>query len=321
MTPFPRHVLAVIMALLGVWLLVMNAGAVAVSWRNKRHGIDRHVSTVTPVPQLLFGLAWLLSPELSGALLLAGALADAGLWTIVLGLARMLPRWLRLTIVFVMGTFVVLPLILVGGTLGYLWFDLPEVSPAPAAPAAYTAFVWALDGDGSVMPTEPRTYWYFGRGLGEQFHRFPQAKQGRQESVCVYATKLLNPAAKHRALGRALSEVLLNAKLTATWTPAECISIYAERGYFGNGLTGLEAAAMAYFGKPAIDLTVEQSALLAGLHRAPNRDEPWCHGARALVRANQVLREYAREYSRPVTELTDLSALRLLPKPSSLECP
>ena len=59
--------------------------------------------------------------------------------------------------------------------------------------------------------------------------------------------------------------------------------------YFGAGLYGAEAAALGYFGKPARDLTVDESALLAGLVKSPSTLAPTVNLDRAIARRNVVL--------------------------------
>lgn len=53
------------------------------------------------------------------------------------------------------------------------------------------------------------------------------------------------------------------------------MELYLNRVYFGSGFYGVEAAALGYFGKHAKELTVSESALLAGLLKSPNALSPW----------------------------------------------
>ena len=50
--------------------------------------------------------------------------------------------------------------------------------------------------------------------------------------------------------------------------------MYLERVYFGAGTWGVDAASRSYFGKPATDLNLPESAMLAGLLKAPSRYNP-----------------------------------------------
>lgn len=62
----------------------------------------------------------------------------------------------------------------------------------------------------------------------------------------------------------------------------------------GRTAIGVEAAAQTYFSKPAKDLTLEQSALLAGLPQAPSVYNPITDPSAAITRRNQVLNDMAR---------------------------
>ncbi|MFP6756999.1 MAG: transglycosylase domain-containing protein, partial [Alphaproteobacteria bacterium] len=70
----------------------------------------------------------------------------------------------------------------------------------------------------------------------------------------------------------------------------EILSLYLDRVYFGAGAYGVDAAARRYFDKPASELTLSESALLAGLIRAPSRLAPTRDPVAAQARAETVLR-------------------------------
>jgi penicillin-binding protein 1A len=61
----------------------------------------------------------------------------------------------------------------------------------------------------------------------------------------------------------------------------------------GQTAVGVQAAARAYFDKPASELTLAESALLAGLPQAPSQYNPFRAAGPALARRNQVLRKMA----------------------------
>ena len=64
---------------------------------------------------------------------------------------------------------------------------------------------------------------------------------------------------------------------------------YLNRIYLGSGLYGVEAASKGYFGKPARDLTLGESAALAGLIKSPNNLSPWNDKARTQAARDFVL--------------------------------
>ena len=67
------------------------------------------------------------------------------------------------------------------------------------------------------------------------------------------------------------------------------MELYLNRIYFGGGLYGAEAAARGYFGKPASELTLAESATLAGLIKSPNKLSPWSDRAASREARNVVL--------------------------------
>ena len=92
-----------------------------------------------------------------------------------------------------------------------------------------------------------------------------------------------------RSFKRKIQELMLALWLEQTFTKDEILSIYLNRVYFGAGLYGVEAAARRYFGKPSPKLNTLESALIAGLLKAPTRYAPTRNPKRSLARARQVL--------------------------------
>ena len=92
-----------------------------------------------------------------------------------------------------------------------------------------------------------------------------------------------------RTFKRKIQELMLALWLEQTFTKDEILSIYLNRVYFGAGLYGVEAAARRYFGKPSHTLNTLESALIAGLLKAPTRYAPTNPPKRSLARARQVL--------------------------------
>jgi penicillin-binding protein 1A len=92
-----------------------------------------------------------------------------------------------------------------------------------------------------------------------------------------------------QTIGRKIKELLLALKLEQRFTKDQILSIYLNRVYFGAGAYGIDAAARTYFGVPATRLSTYQSALLAGLLRAPSRFNPRASAVLAGDRAQIVL--------------------------------
>jgi penicillin-binding protein 1A len=97
-----------------------------------------------------------------------------------------------------------------------------------------------------------------------------------------------------RTFRRKVQELLLTLWLTHHFTPAEILEIYLNRVYLGAGAWGMDAAAQTYFGIPARNLNLWQSAMLAGLPRAPSRFNPLADPAAATARTREVLAAMVR---------------------------
>jgi penicillin-binding protein 1A len=77
-----------------------------------------------------------------------------------------------------------------------------------------------------------------------------------------------------RTLMRKLEEVVLALWLEHKFTKTQILELYLNRIYFGSGAYGVEAAAQRYFGKSARQVSLAESALLAGLVKSPSRLMP-----------------------------------------------
>jgi penicillin-binding protein 1A len=92
-----------------------------------------------------------------------------------------------------------------------------------------------------------------------------------------------------KTLRRKLTEVFVAARLERQFTKDEILSFYLNKVYFGDGLYGVEAASLGYFGKHASDVSVAEAALLAGLVKAPSTYAPTVSVQRATARRKVVL--------------------------------
>jgi penicillin-binding protein 1C len=94
-------------------------------------------------------------------------------------------------------------------------------------------------------------------------------------------------------LGKA-REALWALRLRAHLGSEELLREYLDRVALGHDLRGVEAAAAAYFGRPATSLTLGQAALIAGMARAPASADPWSAPEVARARQRTVLRRMVR---------------------------
>jgi penicillin-binding protein 1A len=99
---------------------------------------------------------------------------------------------------------------------------------------------------------------------------------------------------RERTFRRKIQETLVALWLEHRFTKDQILGIYLNRVYFGAGAYGVDAAAQRYFGRSADKLALFEAAVLAGLVRAPSRDNPIVAPKRAAERANLVLAQMAR---------------------------
>ncbi|QIK79920.1 PBP1A family penicillin-binding protein [Sphingomonas piscis] len=92
-----------------------------------------------------------------------------------------------------------------------------------------------------------------------------------------------------RSYKRKAQEVIIAFWLEAWLTKDEILSRYLSSVYFGDGVYGLRAAARHYFNKKPENLTLAQSAMLAGVVQAPSRLAPTRNLAASRKRAKLVL--------------------------------
>ena len=73
---------------------------------------------------------------------------------------------------------------------------------------------------------------------------------------------------------RKIQEAVLAIQVEHSYSKDEILEFYLNRIYFGNGTYGIQTASQRYFGKDAKDLTLAESAVLAGIVRSPNNYNP-----------------------------------------------
>ena len=94
---------------------------------------------------------------------------------------------------------------------------------------------------------------------------------------------------RKQTLMRKIQEVPYALAMELKYDKNDILSIYLNRAYLGAGANGFEAAAQRYFGKSARDLTIQESAMLAGLLTAPSYYAPTRNLQRAQDRASVVI--------------------------------
>jgi penicillin-binding protein 1A len=93
-----------------------------------------------------------------------------------------------------------------------------------------------------------------------------------------------------RSYTRKIKEILLAIKMEHELSKQQILELYLNRIFLGNRAYGVGAAAQVYFGKDLDQLSLGEAATLAGLPKAPSRDNPVADPARAKDRRDYVLR-------------------------------
>ena len=202
--------------------------------------------------------------------------------------------------------------------LGWFAYDLPDVQrPHAAAIRRPTVTVLAADGSElgrrgdfygtilsledvpptliwAVLATEDRRF-YDHRGIDPRGLARAALVNLRAGAIRQGGSTITQQLAKNlflthnRTVRRKVQELLLALWLERRFSKDEILEIYLNRVYLGAGSYGVDAAAVRYFGKSARDLSLYESALIAGLLKAPSRDNPRANHKRANRQASRAL--------------------------------
>src|SRR5229473_4684244 len=204
-----------------------------------------------------------------------------------------------------------------GGVLGYFGLTLPDTSELTRAERRPSATILAADGSllatfgdlfgqpltlqemspylpKAVIATEDRRFYsHFGIDpIGLVRASIANLTAGR---VVQGGSTITQQLAKNlfltpeRSLSRKIRETILALWLERRFSKDQILEIYLNRVYLGAGTYGVDAAAHRYFGKSAAQLNLFESAVMAGLLKAPTRFSPAHDRDKATARAAQVL--------------------------------
>jgi penicillin-binding protein 1A len=93
-----------------------------------------------------------------------------------------------------------------------------------------------------------------------------------------------------RTFTRKFKEILLALRMERELGKEEILELYLNKIFLGERAYGVGAAALVYFDKDVRELTLGETAVIAGLPKAPSRDNPVANAGRAEQRRNYVLR-------------------------------
>ncbi len=117
-----------------------------------------------------------------------------------------------------------------------------------------------------------------------------------------------------RTYTRKLKELVLTKKIERTYSKDEIIVRYLNQIYFGEGAWGIQRAAETYFGKNAKELTLSESAILAGLIKAPSVLSPVKNFEKSMERRNVVLSLMQKEGYITQSEVDQAKAQKIVLK-------
>lgn len=122
-----------------------------------------------------------------------------------------------------------------------------------------------------------------------------------------------------QTLARKVDEAILAWQLEDQLTKEQILAKYLNTVYFGEGAYGIQAAAQTYFGVDAKDLSLTESATLAGLIAVPNTFDPFRHENRARARRDLVLQDMADENMISEAKRATASSGRIVLQPPSAQ--
>ena len=98
-----------------------------------------------------------------------------------------------------------------------------------------------------------------------------------------------------KTIKRKIQEVLISLQLEQKFTKEQILTLYLNRVYLGRGNYGIDAASKYYFGKNPEDLDLYESAIIAGMIKAPSRYSPANNQDKSFQRAQFVLSRMVAE--------------------------
>ena len=142
----------------------------------------------------------------------------------------------------------------------------------------------------AVVATEDRSFY---KNSGINYGRFFLAilTAGRSGGGSTITQQLAKNAylSQDQTVERKAKEFFLDLEINQKYSKKEILTMYLNNAYFGNGVWGIEDASKKYFGVSASELTLDQSAVLAGMLKGPEIYNPLYSVENATNRRNTVL--------------------------------
>jgi penicillin-binding protein 1A len=122
-----------------------------------------------------------------------------------------------------------------------------------------------------------------------------------------------------KSIARKIKEAFLTIQIERRYTKNEILELYLNLIYLGSGVYGVEAASQTYFGKSVKDLTLAESALIAGLPKAPSVYSPIKNPDLAKKRRDIVLQQMLSAKIITSVEYNLAKAIEISPAPQKAE--
>lgn len=118
--------------------------------------------------------------------------------------------------------------------------------------------------------------------------------EGASTITMQVAKNFFSTPNSRRTIITKINEAMLALKIEHTLSKDKILELYINQIYLGQRAYGFAAAAQVYFGKPLEKLNLAETALLAGLPKAPSGYNPYTNPKRATARQQEVLRDMYR---------------------------
>ena len=144
--------------------------------------------------------------------------------------------------------------------------------------------------ENAVIATEDRSF-YKNSGINYQRTILAVLTLGRSGGGSTITQQLAKNAflTQEQTISRKAREFFLALEINKKYSKQEILTMYLNNAYFGNGVWGVEDASQKYFGISASELTIEQSAVLAGMLKGPEIYNPYYSLENAINRRDTVL--------------------------------
>ncbi|MCH5462693.1 PBP1A family penicillin-binding protein [Secundilactobacillus sp. HBUAS58055] len=151
----------------------------------------------------------------------------------------------------------------------------------------------------AVISTEDRNFYhehgFSVKGIARAFYLLAKNKLLHHDYISGGGSTLTQQLVKNafltqeQTMTRKLKEIFLAIEVENVYSKQDILSMYLNNAYFGNGVWGVQDAAHKYFGTDAANLTVPQSAVIAGMLTSPSGFNPIDHPQASKDRRNVVL--------------------------------